>query len=317
MVARRAAVQVAAAIARALQHNPKVKYPIFVNNGAADTILSILPREHFANKCVVEISAGAGGLTSRLLETNPRRLVAVENSEKLLVPLREVASKNPERITVIENDFMQSKFYAELQGPEFLGCEVKTPWQDEAQITAIGALNYKFGDLNLTHLVRWMADRAGLHAFGRVPLYLFVSKTVTKKVFAEPGTHTRSRIAVIVNSFAEAERLQPVIPLSHYPFSNELELLRLVPRKEPLVNVPIEDLEFVLRNIFCLKAAKIGQAIKGLSPSYPSLLARVPSELHDKVVQYCTDEELCEVAKAFSTWEQKPAVSQDEFWSYT
>ncbi|KAI9225099.1 hypothetical protein BC828DRAFT_80123 [Blastocladiella britannica] len=187
------------------------------------------------------------------------------------------------------------------------------PWAEEANATAVIMLSEKLGDLNIAQLLRWMADRAGIHALGRVPVYMMAPRDLTTRIFAERGSAFRGRLAAMTHVMADVDLLLEAEDKLMYPFKTEMDLLRLRPKLEPLLppTCSFLEYEYVVRTLFVKNRARLSTAIKLLDPTESSLLDLIPTNLHNRKLWNLEVEELVDIAAAFSRWPLKNEFHSD------
>ena len=67
-------------------------------------------------------------------------------------------------------------------------------------------------------MLRWLAERSGIHYWGRAPLNLLVPKVLSHRLTAKPGSLNRGRVTVLLHALTdvkilmEGEKHQGVYP---------------------------------------------------------------------------------------------------------
>ena len=160
---------------------------------------------------VLEVGAGTGGLTDRLLATADR-VTAVERDGRLAAFLRRefAADVDAGRLDVVEGDALA------VDWPPFDACVSNLPYGASSPL-----------------LFR-LLPRAR-------PLVLCVQREFAERLVAEPGTDAYGRLSVTAGHYAEAE-LCEVVPPSVFepPPAVESAVVRTTPR-EPAYAVPDDD----------------------------------------------------------------------------
>ncbi|KAI9172935.1 hypothetical protein H9P43_007066 [Blastocladiella emersonii ATCC 22665] len=314
----------------------KLKYPVISSAAVAGSYVAAMRPADFAGKTVIDINAGVGALATALVDHathRPAHIVAIDPSEPLAQYLRSpdsllgrAVATHGTRLTVGEQDHMNLSFFNDLLSPKYLGAgegkvepdpSLVTPWDaDDAKVTAVVCLSTKLGDMNTTHLLRWMGDRAGIHSFGRVPLYLFTPRAVSRRLTAQPGDTLRGRVAALTQTLAKVEVIAEHHERDIFPFKVEMDLLRLEPLKEsPLKTATLLEYEYALRTLFVHKKRKVGTALRALDPTDGTLAKRIPRSLRDVLINDCSNEQLAAIADAFSAWPLKMEFHADRIFT--
>ena len=165
---------------------------------------------------VLEIGAGTGGLTDRLLAASDR-VTAVERDGRLAAFLREEFADDVAagRLDVVEGDALA------VEWPAFTACVSNLPYGASSPL-----------------LFRLLPR-------GR-PLVLLVQREFADRLVADPGTDDYGRLSVTAGHYAEAELLE-VVPPSVFepPPAVESAVVRTTPR-EPAYEVPDDERFFDL-----------------------------------------------------------------------
>lgn len=145
------------------------------------------------DETVVEIGPGRGALTSYLIE-RAGRVVAVE-FDRGLVPLLEEKFGARENFSLIEADALAVDF-----------CSIINP---SRKARVIANLPYYISTAILQKLIE---ERACLSE-----MVLMLQREVVERITAQPGTHERGYLTVLVEAYCEAETLFDVAPGSFRP----------------------------------------------------------------------------------------------------
>lgn len=160
---------------------------------------------------VLEIGAGTGGLTDRLVATSDR-VTAIERDGRLVDFLRVEfeAAINADRLDVVAGDALA------VEWPPFTACVSNLPYGASSEL-----------------LFRLLPRER--------PLVLLVQREFADRLVAAPGTEDYGRLSVTAGHFAEAERLEVVPPSVFEPApAVESAVVRTTPR-EPSYAVPDES----------------------------------------------------------------------------
>ena len=167
---------------------------------------------------VLEIGPGAGVLT-RELSRAAKKVVAVELDARLLPVLAETLEDCP-NVTVIQGDILAVDLAALLK-EHFDGLPVYVCANLPYYITS-------------PVIMRLLESRLPFEA-----VTVMVQKEAARRLYAPMGTRACGAITAAVQYYAEPRVLFPVSRGSFVPAPNvDSAVLRLVPRREPPVNLP-------------------------------------------------------------------------------
>lgn len=173
-----------------------------------------------AGETIIEIGAGRGALTSRLLES-AGRLVAIEFDRELVAVLREHFENRGDRLTIVEADAL---------GVDF--CMLAAPAQ---QARVVANLPYNISTAILQRLIE---QRACI-----TEMVLMLQREVVERITAPVGTGERGYLSVLVEAYCETETLFDVAPGAFRPVPKVWSTVaRLRVRPEMAVGVGDEAL---------------------------------------------------------------------------
>ncbi len=203
-------------LARAdVRGNPDRDQHFLIDDRVLNRLPSYVPEADADSGHILEIGAGTGALTDRLLATGDR-VTAVERDPELVAFLRDEFDEEIEagRLTVVEGDAL------DVSLPEFTVSVSNLPYGASSQI----------------------AFR--LLPLGK-PLVLMFQKEFAERMAAEPGSDDYGRLSVTAQHYADVEVVEPV-PKEAFspPPSVESAVVRTRPR-DPEYDVDDED--FFLR----------------------------------------------------------------------
>jgi len=146
-----------------------------------------------ANETIVEIGPGTGALTAALLE-RAGRVVAVEFDENLEPLLRERFSDRP-NFKLVMGDALTTDFCAEIQPAARARLAANLPYNISTAI-----------------LQRLIAQRSCL-----TEMVVMLQREVVERVLAPAGSSERGYLSVLVEAYAETEKLFDVSPGAFRP----------------------------------------------------------------------------------------------------
>ncbi|WP_041777903.1 16S rRNA (adenine(1518)-N(6)/adenine(1519)-N(6))-dimethyltransferase RsmA [Beijerinckia indica] len=195
---------------------------------------------------IVEIGPGPGGLTRALLAEGAPKVIAIEQDERCLPALAEIAAHYPGRLEVVAGDALTTD----------LGLLVAS--YRPARICA--NLPYNIGTALLT---RWIETEPWPPWFDR--LVLMFQREVAERIVATPAQRADyGRLAVLCNWRCETRILFDVSPSAFTPPPKVTSaVVELVPRAEPLT-CDREKLSAVTQAAFGQRRKMLRQSLKSL-----------------------------------------------------
>lgn len=202
-------------LARAgVRGNPDHDQHFLVDDRVLDRLPSYLPADAGVREHVLEIGAGNGALTARLLDV-AEHVTAVERDPELAAFLREefAAEIAAGDLTVVEGDAL------EVELPEFSACVANLPYSVSSQIA-----------FRLLPLKR--------------PLVLMFQREFAERMVADAGSDDYGRLSVSAQHYADVAVVEPVPKEAFSPQpAVESAVIRALPR-DP--DYEVEDEAFFL-----------------------------------------------------------------------
>lgn len=213
-----------------------------------------------AGATVIEVGPGPGGLTRALLETDARRIIAIERDSRCVDALAGLTDAYPDRLTVLQGDALQidaATIWQEIPGPG--------PFNRTA-VHIVSNLPY---NIATPLLLKWLRQ---IRAFAG--LTLMFQREVADRLVAEPRTGAYGRLSIITQWLCAPERLFDVSPKAFVPAPKVTStVVRLHPRKAPLAPARFETLEAVTAAAFGQRRKMLRSAMKSLGVPPEKLLA--------------------------------------------
>lgn len=180
-------------------------------------IFSLNPQK---NETIIEIGAGRGALTERLVK-EAEKVIAIELDKDLIPALHERFQKY-DNFLLVQNDALEIDFRSLLilQSPP-------------NKTKLVANLPYYISTAILQHLIQYR------HSFSEMVLML--QREVVERITAEAGNKERGFLTVLVQTYFEVEKLFDVSPKAFRPVPKVWSsVLRLKPKRE----LSIEDEDF-------------------------------------------------------------------------
>ena len=195
-----------------------------------------------ADRAVLEIGPGPGGLTRALLRAGAR-VTAIEMDRRCLPALAELEAAFPARLRVVEGDAMKLDHDA-LMGEPYAVC---------------ANLPYNVGT---ALLVRWLSGEAWPPRW--TSLTLMFQHEVAQRIVAAPGTSAYGRLAVLAQWRARARLAMKVHRSAFTPPPKVMSaVVQLEPAEQP-GGVAARVLEKVTEAAFGQRRKMLRQSVKGL-----------------------------------------------------
>ncbi len=216
-----------------LSGDPAADQHFLIDDRVLDRLPSHLPSDADTSH-VVEIGAGTGGLTDRLLSVADR-VTAIERDPRLVEFLREEFADAiaTEQLTVREGDVLEMTF-------------------PESATASVSNLPYSASSEILFQLL-----------VESIPLVVMVQREFADRLVADPDTDDYGRLSVTAGHYADSEIVEPVPREAFSPQpAVQSAIVRLTPR-DPAYSVPDDSffLQFVTA-VFTQRRKTLRNAIR-------------------------------------------------------
>jgi len=202
-----------------------------------------------AERDVIEIGPGPGGLTRALLAEGARRVVAIERDRRCIAALAELAAAFPGRLDVIEGDALETDAAALARPPRKIAANL--PYNIATPL-----------------LIGWLREIEKYES-----LTLMFQKEVAERLVARPRTHAYGRLSVLTQFLCRAEIVFDVAPTAFVPPpSVTSSVVRLVPLSQPRGTCGIAALERVTASAFGQRRKMLRQSLRSLGGDPQALL---------------------------------------------
>ncbi|CAG8711648.1 3998_t:CDS:2, partial [Gigaspora rosea] len=160
------------------------------------------------------------------------------------------------------------------------------------RLHVIGNLPFNISTPLLVQWMKMLSKRSGIFQISNITMTLMFQKEVGDRIVADTFSPVRSRLSVLVQSLCEAKKV-------------DAALIQLIALKEPILNVPIDQYEMVVRYFF-------GQRRKTIQSLLKALTKKLTADEVDRLIkgleqldinlslrpEKLTSEQFCRVTKA-------------------
>ncbi|KAL5241691.1 hypothetical protein ACI65C_009101 [Semiaphis heraclei] len=196
---------------------------------------------------VCEVGPGPGNITRSIIQNMPSRVLIIEKDKRFTPSLELLAESSPVPLELIFGDVMN--FNLEQMFNE----DNKMEWEDKCpQIHLIGNLPFNVKSA-------WR--------YGRVRMTLTFQKEVAERMAAPIMTRERSRLSVMCQNWCRVEHKFNIPGRAFIPKPNvDVGVVRLTPLKKPIIDLPFNIIEKVIRSVFSFRQK---HCIRGVETLFP------------------------------------------------
>jgi 16S rRNA (adenine1518-N6/adenine1519-N6)-dimethyltransferase len=226
-------------------------------------------------RTVIEIGPGPGGLTRALLETEARRVIAIEVDPRAMAALEELRAHWPDRL--------------EIRAGDALDIDAATLGAPPRKIVANLPYN-----VSTALLLRWLPQ---IDAFES--LTLMFQREVADRLLAKPGSKDYGRLTVATQWRATVRRLFDIPPRAFTPPPKVTStLVAIEARPAPLAAADPVLLEKVVAAAFGQRRKMLRQALRTLTPAAEALLEAAGIDGTARA-ETLSIEQFCALARAY------------------
>lgn len=204
---------------------------------------------------VLEIGAGAGGLTQSILKAGAKKVVAIEFDERCVNALKNEMKEYGNRFELIQADAIKIKETDYLK-PKF---------------KVIANLPYNIGTVLL---FKWLKELENFES-----LTLMFQKEVAERITAKPNTKQYGRLSVMTQFVCDVKKHFDVNPKAFTPPPKVTSsVISLYPRKPIMDDVDMEKLSLVCKTLFGQRRKIIRTTLKKLVKNVDEFLSELKIE---------------------------------------
>ena len=200
---------------------------------------------------ILEIGPGPGGLTTSILRQNPKKLIVIEQDDRV-TPLLEEIKTHYSNLEIIKADALKTDVENLFNGQKF---------------KIIANLPYNIG----TELVfKWLKNRESITS-----MTLLLQKEVVQRIVSKSGTKKYGRLSVMINFFCQTKSLFDIAPGSFVPAPKVTSsLVRIIPNEKPIADVDFKKLEKLVASAFSQRRKMLRSSLKTLGINVEELLVK-------------------------------------------
>jgi 16S rRNA (adenine1518-N6/adenine1519-N6)-dimethyltransferase len=229
-----------------------------------------------ADTTVIEIGPGPGGLTRSLLNTDARRVIAVERDPRCVLALQGLKQAYPNRLDIIEADALK------FQLGTFIAPDEKC--------LIVANLPY---NIATALLINWLRELGNIES-----MTLMFQKEVAERIAAIPSTSSYGRLSVVSQWLCETRCLFDIPRQAFVPPPKVTStLIQLVPKPMDVTPAEFSTLEDVTRAAFGQRRKMLRSSLKSLTAEPGKLLAKANIQ-SDRRAETLSIAEFCTLAAA-------------------
>jgi 16S rRNA (adenine1518-N6/adenine1519-N6)-dimethyltransferase len=216
--------------------------------------------------CVIEVGPGPGGLTRALLHNGARKVVVIEQDERCIGALQEIAAANPGRLEIHQGDALNVTMSRLAKGSSCV----------------ISNLPYNVSTALFTG---WLTEPAWPPWFRH--LTLMFQREVADRIVAAPGGKNYGRLSVLAQWRGVPRKLFDIDARAFTPPPKVTStLIHLEPKPDPRPHCAVKMLETVTAAAFGQRRKMLRSSLKTLLADPAQLLtaANIPGELRAEQV---------------------------------
>jgi 16S rRNA (adenine1518-N6/adenine1519-N6)-dimethyltransferase len=205
-----------------------------------------------ANKNVIEIGPGPGGLTRSLLRAGAKSVTAIEFDPRAVAALQDLSGRAQGRLRVIHADALQTNVLDMCEGPRVI----------------VANLPYNIATPLLTGWLAQIRRSAGAYD----EMILMFQKEVAERIVAAPSTKAYGRISILAQWLCETKKLFDLPPSAFTPPPKVTSsVVRFRPRALEADAPPIEAVEALTAAAFGQRRKMIRSSLKAYLPQIEAL----------------------------------------------
>lgn len=199
---------------------------------------------------ILEIGPGPGGLTRSILKKSPKKLITIEQDQRVIPILEEIKEHYPNNLEIIQGDALEIPISNLFYGERF---------------KIIANLPYNIG----TELVfRWLNDINLIES-----MTILLQKEVVQRIVAKSGNKKYGRLSVMINFQCFSKSLFDIAAGSFVPAPKVISsLVQIIPRKEIIADIDLKILSRLCACAFNQRRKMLRSSLKSFTNDVENLL---------------------------------------------
>lgn len=227
---------------------------------------------------ILEIGPGPGGLTRGLLAEGARRVLAIEKDSRCLAALKDIQSRYPGRLDVVNVDALEFDPSEHLTAP----------------IKVVANLPYNVGT---ELLIRWLTPETWPPYWDS--LTLMFQKEVAERIVALPGSKAYGRLSILAQWRAEAEIVMDLPPEAFSPAPKvRSAVVHIRARPEPTFPANPQHLSRIVAAAFNQRRKMLRSSLKGMAKDAESRISAAGIDPTARA-ETLSIEQFCALSRAF------------------
>jgi 16S rRNA (adenine1518-N6/adenine1519-N6)-dimethyltransferase len=227
---------------------------------------------------ILEIGPGPGGLTRGLLAEGARRVLAIEKDSRCLAALKDIQSRYPGRLDVVNVDALEFDPSEHLTAP----------------IKVVANLPYNVGT---ELLIRWLTPETWPPYWDS--LTLMFQKEVAERIVALPGSKAYGRLSILAQWRAEAEIVMDLPPEAFSPAPKvRSAVVHIRARPEPTFPADPQHLSRIVAAAFNQRRKMLRSSLKGMAKDAETRISAAGIDPTARA-ETLSIEQFCALSRAF------------------
>lgn len=219
---------------------------------------------NITDNIVCEVGPGPGGITRSIIQQAPRKLILIEKDPRFIPSLELIADacKDKVDLDIVTGDILKTDL------TQFIPGDVKRDWSDSPPpLHLIGNLPFSVSTILIIRWLEMMSKQVGPWSYGRTRMTLTFQKEVAERMAARILNKQRCRLSVMCQTWCTVKYKFDISGAAFLPKPDvDVAVVTLTPMKQPLIKLPFQLIEKVVRQIFHMRQK---YSIRGAQTLFP------------------------------------------------
>eukprot|EP00096_Caligus_rogercresseyi_P015035 TRINITY_DN748_c0_g2_i1.p1 TRINITY_DN748_c0_g2~~TRINITY_DN748_c0_g2_i1.p1 ORF type:complete len:346 (-),score=82.13 TRINITY_DN748_c0_g2_i1:157-1194(-) len=226
-----------------------------------------------ADKTVVEVGPGPGGITRAILEQGAKRVLVIEKDARFLPSLDLLREATGNRLDIKIGDCLN------FNTESLLSPDLGVKWDEGIpDVRLIGNLPFNVATPYIIKLLEAMSEQRNIYTLGRVPSILTFQHEVAYRLIAPPGDKHRCRLSVIAQNYSRIDYKYTLPGAAFVPAPEvDVGVTVILPLVTPYIDVPFKLLVRVVTTLMMHKQKSVLRTSYRLFPH--ALSGKLANEL--------------------------------------